>query len=227
MGTYGRTCVATVKASMEIGAGREIATMLNGEVGETPTGIHGTVGPQGSGGTCANAPSALSAIGVERCVGREGQGGEYFAQKDIAAYIRNYQMIVKPDETEAGTHGPITLTKRGGVNAYACGCAIKGLNASGDFLQTLPDDDVIVGAEGIGGYTRTHAGRGWRKCESAAYYAFSSGKEKSRVGPEVGIVFKIVHGSMHATLNPTVIETLRPILNRAHRSDGDTASALP
>lgn len=81
MGTYGRTCVATVKASMEIGAGREIATMLNGEVGETPTGIHGTVGPQGSGGTCANAPSALSAIGVERCVGREGQGGEYFAQK--------------------------------------------------------------------------------------------------------------------------------------------------
>lgn len=88
-------------------------------------------------------------------------------------------MIVKPDETEAGTHGPITLTKRGGVNAYACGCAIKGLNASGDFLQTLPDDDVIVGAEGIGGYTRTHAGRGWRNAKAQHIMLLAPGRRRA------------------------------------------------
>lgn len=226
VGADGGTGIAPIEASVEVGAGRKITSMLYGEIGEAAARIYRPVGLQRSCGTGADATAAFTTISGEWQVRREMKRGENFAKKEIAAHSWNDKMIVEADETETGTHSPITLTERRSVNTYTGGGTIFIPEILCHNLKTLTHNDVIIGAEGIGGNARTHAGGSRREGKSATDDAFGTREKEGRVGTKVGVVLKIMHRGMHAALKPAGIEPLRPILNRMNRCDGYTAGTL-
>ena len=114
-------------------------------------------------------------------------------------------MIVEADETETGTHSPVTLTERRSVNTYTGGGTIFISEILSHNLQTLTHNDVIIGAEGVGGNACTHAGGRRREGKSATDDALGSGKKEGRVGTKVGVVLQIMHRGVHAALKPAGI----------------------
>ncbi len=64
VGAYGGADVASVEVSVEVGVGREIAAMLNGQIGEASACVDGSVVREGVGRACFDASPTVAASSV-------------------------------------------------------------------------------------------------------------------------------------------------------------------
>lgn len=196
VGAYGGADVASVEVAVEVGVGREVAAMLDGQVGEASAGVDGSVVGEGTGGACFDASATVAAgarFGARG--GGEVGGCQDFAEKEAGSESGDDEVVVASDESESGLCGPVAFAQRCGVDADSCLSAEGGADVSGDGFELCSDNFMIVCADGIGGYCRCHrgqiAGRGVGDC--AGDDRSGVFEQKGGVVAQFGVAFEVVH----------------------------------
>ena len=181
------------------------AFVLDGEVGDAASCIHGVGGGNRLGGAGVNAGGALAAVVVLRTVGGKGKGREEVGQKEPSAESAMNLDGGLAIPAEPGFVGKVTFEDGAGIGVVTLGSAVL-FEEFVELAQAGGDDVVVVAVPGVGGNAIVGRGMGAGMIvESHHDDGLAAREHDARVRPALGVALEPSHVSVFAFLNPFLI----------------------
>lgn len=203
----GEAVVAAVDAVAHHGAEFEGdgAFVLDCEVGDAASRIHGVGGSDGLGRAGVDAGGAFAAVVVLGLVDGEGEGGEEVGEEEPGAEAPMDLDGGFSVPAEACFVGEVAFEDGAGVGVVALGSTVL-FEEGVEFAETGSDDVVVIAVPRVG-CDAVVGGRVWPGVVVEGHHddGLTAGEDDARVGAALGVALQPSHVAVLAVLDPILV----------------------